>query len=343
MLTKRDVANVLACYNLGDLQNLAHACRGYVNETVFIDTDRGRFVLRRNSRRFSKDDQSYRHSLVAWLAEEHLPVPPFIPTRNGETLCEMNGDYYEITPFIHGGDFDFNQMEQVSSVGATLGAYHKAIEGFRRPQQQCAPRYDIHGVLALTEKLLQQDMMGDLQEYLKWYDTRAMEARAILSHTVYQALPQLVIHGDMHRENVLFRGNKVVALIDFDQITWDARLVDLVDALVAFATSTERLPHMMWGMFTGPLDEKRAWSLIEAYARVTPLTEAELAVLPTMLELLWLQGELGRVISTPDGDPAYHQSVLEQGRWLANWISERRESLIAAWTEANAGMHAHAL
>jgi hypothetical protein len=37
------------------------------------------------------------------------------------------------------------------------------------------------------------------------------------------------------------------------------------------------------------------------------------------------------VISTPEGAPEYHMSVLDQGRVLVEWIERRREELVGRW------------
>lgn len=78
----------------------------------------------------------------------------------------------------------------------------------------------------------------------------------------------------------------MAALLDYDQVAWGARAVDLTDALVEFATA--QTSDVGWGVFQGPLDEGRAARLLAAYAALSPLLPVEFAALPTLVEALWL-------------------------------------------------------
>lgn len=335
MLTLLDIERVLTFYALGTLYGVTQASRGFVNETAFIQTSSGRYVVRRNHRRLGKAAQLYRHELINHLCEQDFPTPALIPTRDGETLLELEGRFFEIMTYVEGEDFDPNRPQQRTSVGATLARYHQAVQDFPPPPfgDQSQQRYSSLNIMALIENLLMRDVMGELYVPLMWYSKRASELRSAFSEAAYARLPHLIIHGDIHRDNLLFAGDDVIALLDYDQIAWDARIVDIADALIAFATSSDSGNQLMWGVFRGPLDVAHTEALIGGYTAVAPLTTIEIRMLPVLIELLWLQGELGRVMSTPDGAPDYHQSVLDQGRWLSEWMGEHGDLLVNRWLE----------
>ncbi len=334
MLMPIDIANVLKHYDLGALESATRAIHGFVNETAFVKTSEGRFVLRRNQRRLSEETHRYRHALIAWLQGSDFPCPTFIPTRTGDTLLVLDGFTYEVMPFIDAHEYNPENPQHLLAIGTILAQYHLAIDGFDPPPMlgEQTPRYHSHDVMALSERLLERDIMGDLYEELMWYDLRAAKLRALLPDDAYERLPHLVAHGDVHRDNFLFQYNDVVALLDYDQATWDVRITDLADAIVGFTTdcTVPRMPNT-WGIYKGPIDEECATRLLASYHAVAPLTPAEISSLPILVELVWLQGELGRVFSTPEGAPEYHQDVLNQGRWLSEWLEEHSEHLIERW------------
>ncbi len=336
MLTTSHIERVLAHYDLGDLQQVTPAAEGNVNETAFIQTSYGRFVVRRNCQHLNERAHQQRHALIAHLYEHNFPVPGLIPTCAGETLLHLDNQRYEVQLFIEGKDFNAEQPQQLTSVGATLAHYHNLVQGFAAPPRDTTPRYNPHGILSMTERLMECDVMGDLWPSLAWYDARASQLRTALRQDVYGYLPHCLIHGDMHSGNLRFQGNEVAALLDYDQVTWDARIVDLADALVSFATDAGYADQMMWGVFRGPLDEQRANRLIAAYVAVSPLSAQEIATLPKLIELIWLQGELGRVASTLEGSVEYHLDVMGQGRWLSEWLRGRSDQLVERWSALNA-------
>lgn len=331
MLTTNDITRILNLYDLGKFYGVTQARRGFVNETAFVQTSKGRFVLRRSHRRLSESALRYGHDLTAWLIKRDFPVPALVAAKDGSTLLNVGGRFYEMREFVQGDDFDPSRPRQIGSVGATLARYHQAIQGFPAPGPIADPRYSPQTVMGLVERLLERDAMGELYEPLGWYDRRAAALRTPVSRGRYRSVPHLVIHGDVHSDNFLFMGDEVTVLLDFDQATWDARIVDLADALVAFATNADIPGWNAWGVFQGPLDEARATRLVAGYHAVAALSPTEIELLPQLVELIWLQGELGRVISTPEGSPDYHQDVLEQGRWLSNWMRERSQRLSASW------------
>lgn len=334
MLTSSDIARVLARYDLGPPAGHTSTGHGFVNETAIVTTGRGRFVVRRNHRRFPLAAHQTRHALITWLCQHGVPTAPLVPGPTGETLLVLDGRAYEVQEYVAGCDFDAARPAQVAAAGAALARYHLAAQSFPLPAASATgaePRYAPPVVSALVERLLERDVMGDLHDELAWYDSRAAQLRMLLPDAAYQALPYLPIHGDVHADNFRFVEDRVAALLDFDQMAWDARVVDLADGLVAFATAPCPRESQTWGVFRGPLDERRAAELLRAYASIVPLSTAELAALPVVLEVLWLRGELGRVLSTPEGAPEYHSEVLGQGRRLSRWLSERATALIEQW------------
>lgn len=335
MLSLTDIEHILTFYTLGKLYGVTQAYRGFVNETAFIQTSVGRFVVRRNHRRLSEAAHRYRHRLINYLVEHAFPTPALVPTNMGDTLLHLDGRLYEIMTYVHGTDYDPQRPQQLLNIGATLAQYHRLTQPFPPPTENPSMRYSASNIMALTEKLTMNDVMGDLYEPLTWYANRAAQLRAMLKDKEYTTLPHLIIHGDIHRDNLLFEHDQVVALLDFDQVAYDARVVDIADALVAFTSTKPAHGPISWGLFQGPLDEKLAARFLSAYTRVFPLTPAEITALPVVLEALWLQGELGRVISTPEGAPDYHQSVLDQGRELSAWMQAHSKQLTMQWNGVN--------
>lgn len=331
MLSAREIRRVLALYDLGEVERARQAVHGYVNETVFVDTSCGRFVVRRNHRRIAEASHHYRHGLIKHVRAHGVPAPELIAARTGTTLVELDGRYYEVAAFVEGGDYDPQSVAHTRGVGELLAHYHYAVAGYPPPAHTGEPRYSGHNMSALIERLLERDIMGELHEPLAWYTARAAQLAAALPEREYAMLPHLVIHGDVHSDNLRFARDRPVALLDYDQVSWDARIVDLADGLVGFTTDDPGDNQVTWGVYRGPIDRERSALLIEGYTAVEQLTDSERAALPVLIELLWLRGELGRVYSTPEGAPEYHLAVLNQGRALSSWMQANREELIDVW------------
>ncbi|MFV9506590.1 MAG: homoserine kinase [Oscillochloridaceae bacterium umkhey_bin13] len=327
MLTQYDVERALQNYELGTVRATRPASHGVVNETAFVETNAGRYVVRRNQRKIGRSSIALRHRLLAWLRARGFPAPRLIATRTGDTAVELDGRIVEVFTFIDGDEFNPDRSAHLIGAGSILARYHEAVLGFADPPPYQGPRYSTSSLSGLIERIMQRDMMGDLTEPLNWYDRRAADLRRTLTEDHYEFLPQVLIHGDVHRDNLIFRGDTVAALIDFDQVTLDARIVDLADALVDFAVGPPPPDWFPWGVYAGPLDADRARAVVTGYSQIEPLSQAERRALPIIIEVIWLQGNLRRILTTSDAEPDYHLEVLGQGRRLAQWLRDHPEAL----------------
>lgn len=327
MLTIGDVQRALQHYDLGTVRSVRPASHGAVNETAFVETSVGRYVVRRNQRSLGRANLELRHQLLQWLRTHAFPSPRLVPARNGATAVEVDGRIFEVFTFIDGDEFNIDRPAHISGTGGILARYHRTVANFPHLPPRQAPRYNPASLLGLVERLMHRDIMGELTELLNWYDRRAAALRRMLPDEAYAALPHVLIHGDMHRDNVIFRGDAVAALIDFDQVTVDARMVDLADALVDFTVGDAPPDWYPWGVYAGPLDPQRARLMLEGYHTIAPLTAEERKALPVLVEVIWLQGNLRRVLGTADAEPDYHLEVLGQGRRLSMWLQEHPEAL----------------
>lgn len=340
MLTKPTIEEILAWYNLGMLHQATAAYQGNVNETVFIQTDSGLFVLRHNRQHHGAQTHRYRHALMGCLNSRGFPAPRLIPTCEGSTLLNLNRQWYEVQEFVAGTDYDADCPDQVASIGNILARYHTQVRECAQPPGESEPRYSPTRILGLIERVMEADVMGDLWALLAWYDVRIAQIRAALPEREYAQLPHCIIHGDMHPNNLRFVAGDVVALLDYDQVAWDARIVDLADALISFASGSVGATYAPRGVFAGPLDLERTTAIIGAYAAMSSLRPEEIAVLPALVELIWLQEELHWVATALERPAEDRVEVLNQGRWLAEWMRDQREQLVAHWTEVATTMPA---
>ena len=94
-------------------------------------------------------------------------------------------------------------------------------------------------------------------------------------------LPQSIVHADFHQGNLLFRGDQLAGVFDWDYACEHPRLKDVANALIprcpeAAAIRSRRHPHLRAAAHFEP-----AWveAFLSAYEASEPLTDEEWAVL----------------------------------------------------------------
>jgi homoserine kinase type II len=107
-----------------------------------------------------------------------------------------------------------------------------------------------------------------------------------------KSLPQGVIHADLFPDNVFFLGNKLSGLIDFYFACTDALAYDVAVCLNAWCFETDHSYNVTKGR-----------SLLQAYAQVRPLADAERSALPLLARGAALRFLLTRLVDWFDVPP----------------------------------------
>ncbi len=170
----------------------------------------------------------------------------------------------------------------------------------------------------------------------------------------HERLPNLVIHGDYHSGNLLFEGNRIVGVVDYDKACWQPRIVELAEALIYFASS--RPGHLKHLVYPGVLDWDKFASFLDSYSCAVssddvktveghdsrwPIHEKdrdpfpghailqtnEAHALPDYIHSIWLSVSLQRLLET-DCPSTIALEALHEILLLGTWSAENRQHMI---------------
>lgn len=250
-------------------------------------TETGRYLLRRRREEFRAPEViAYDHSLLQYLRVHGLPVPEVVPTRDGGTWVEFEGGVYEIHAWLPGRPFEQGRLAQTTHAARLLARLHDLTKDFRPAGAKNRAREDEPaGLLKQLEPYLSQ-ARGETLSVLERMAAELRRMSEALPENAYRRLPHCIVHGDFHPGNVLFQGDEVSAMLDFDWANRQSRLVDVRDGLYFFAY---RRPENLeaddiWSL-TQPAarDADSVRVFLEEYSRTAPLTAAERQALPLLL------------------------------------------------------------
>jgi len=194
--------------------------------------------------------------LLSRLAEQGVPVVR--PLSPGVRQCA--GKPFAVFPWISG---DWLCLQRVGAdscrkVGEALGRVHRADvpdallpEGRFRPVDMLAR---LERVRATGPASLAADVDFVSRKYAEYAERRDAE------------LPGGVCHGDLFRDNVLWQGAEIAALLDFESVCRGSYVYDLMVTVFAWC-------------YRSSLELEHAAAMIQGYLAVRPLTEAEWAAL----------------------------------------------------------------
>jgi homoserine kinase type II len=292
MSVSKELFDVLAAYNIGGCPQIQEINRGYVNAVWHVTTVTGQYVLRRRHPDLSHPDLvAAQHALIEHLRCGGFPTPEIVRTRDAQPFLRRGEKVYELQAYIQGVAGDRTHPIHMAASACTLGRYHRLVNGFDRLAfHRSWARYS-PATLTSILSFFQRD--GDYptdraKQIIAQLEMHAQELSDTLAQ--FDALPELVIHGDFYTGNIIFQGDKVAGVFDYDQAHWTARAEEVAEATIFFAQEQRRrFKHIV---YAGILDLEAVQRFLEAYVSVICLTNEEIEALPLLIRTIWLRAAL---------------------------------------------------
>jgi homoserine kinase type II len=270
-------------------------------------------------------------------AREHLrtggvPCPELRRTTRGPSLVTFQGRVVEVERFIP-ADLRMDSWERLEKGLPLLGRVHSLLseldlgqDGAEPPfANHVAPEDAVRWARAGAERMRAWNP-SDADVALASATERLAEGLWDLEEDLTAALPRQIVHGDFWDNNVLFAGDQVALLTDFDFMGRRARIDDLALTLY-FTNSTFSDDQVSPGRIA------RLRRLVDAYdsGLDSPLTVEERAALPLAVARQPLWG-VGRWMALLD-DEATARGLAGEMHRDVGWALELVQNL-DQWQEA---------
>jgi len=256
------VAAIARAFGVGDVVSWRPIAAGTINSNFSLRCDSGRVFLRINEGK-TEDDVRYEAQLVTQLAAAGVPVPVPLAGRDGAPFVRHAGRYASMFPWIEG-----THRCQASVTTGDVERVGQALARLHRAGAPLAARFERGGRYTFDAIARRVDVIraaGDEQ----LADVVALVADELESLRGQQAARAAatvgVIHADLFRDNVLFHGAGVAALLDFEQACTGSLVYDLAVVLNAWCFS-DRFDEQLLRATIGGYHQERALSLADRAA-----------------------------------------------------------------------------
>ncbi|ROR34278.1 homoserine kinase [Inmirania thermothiophila] len=270
---EREVAALLARYDLGALIALEPIAEGIENTNYFVTAEGGRFVLTLFESSVPREDLPFFVALTGHLAARGIPCPRPLADRGGACLQRLAGRPAVLVERLPGASVTAPRPAHCAAAGELLARLHAAAADF--PRHRPNPRG------AAWREATAAQVRPRLDPVASRLLAEEVAAQALPPPA---GLPRGIVHADLFRDNVLFEDGRLSGVIDFYYACSDVLLLDVAIAVNDWCA----VPG-------GGLDETRAAALVGAYAAVRPFTPEEHAAWPRMLRLAALRFWLSRL------------------------------------------------
>ena len=202
---------------------------GIDNDVYIIQSEnKGKTILRLGNRGIG-EAVKFEVALIKHLIEDNVLVPKHIGTNDGRDYIVLpNQTTISMLSFVEGSSFEVEadnkpSLDMVFKGSAELGKMHASTANFKLDTAGRRTIFTEHERALAKKDLISNNFEGgqkfvdELEEYLSW-------AKSVQS-------PNGIVHNDFDPENIMFDGNQVSAIIDFEWASAGPFIKDVGQAL----------------------------------------------------------------------------------------------------------------
>jgi homoserine kinase type II len=292
-LTPAALAEACARFGLAAPDRVQPEPRGRVNTSYHLWCGGERWFLRL-SEAASEADVAFEAEVQRYLFQAQFPVPRLVTTTEGRPFTAVAGKPAMLFAYAPGEELPRAEAgpERCRRIGEQLGRLHELSAGFT------AERPNPYGVARVASWLAELGDGGADPEVRAALPLLRQELAATSSLT---GAPRGLCHGDLFIDNVLWLGDRIGYLLDWEMACLEAFAWDLAVAVDA------------WCWHDG-YDHLRAVALLEGYRSRRRLEPATVAALHAHARLQAVRYAVGRLRAFPGGRPPAGQVVWKDWR-----------------------------
>lgn len=222
---------------------------GWMNEKWRVTTDSGEFLVKRFSmQRFSMEKIQRIEAALKRQAAVHaagVRCPRILLHENRVIRILDENTAYMVMEFCAGRveTVQTITIPQLRSLGEACGLMHKAFLQLSQEAAEGYPIDDQHTIDLMWENYRERERESEVIS-LPGYREAVLALRPILEGidaAFFARLPKSVAHEDFSPDNMLFRGDELAAILDFDRNHYHYRWHDIGRAILSLALVENRL------------------------------------------------------------------------------------------------------
>ncbi len=267
-------------YPVGELLTLEPILHGVQNSNYRVSTSVGVWILT------LFEDLSFNQAhnylcLMQRLWQQQLPVAEPLPSVQGQILGNLQGRPAALLHFCPGQMQMHPENAHLQALGVVLAQLHQAMQTW-----DTAPEHpkNLEWRLKAAEHLLRSSVVSAEDRHLLHW-AQAIDWRQHVAKRHHHS-SVIAIHADLFRDNVLWQGTALSAVLDFYGAGRDLRVFELAVVLNDWCRAAN-----------GVLDVDKARVFLQSYQRVQALTLQELQSLADFLVIAALRFFLSRSLA----------------------------------------------
>jgi len=260
-VTFKDVNSVFKYYNLSKVVSIKRLTSGFANINYKIKTSKNNFLFRICAEKPLKEIQ-YEIKVMNELKRIKFPTAFPIKRKDGQFINKTKFGEVVVYEFVEGEEPQVNEKTS-KEIGKAVAKLNK-LKNWKKLKKGNAIN------LKLCENNIRKfdsakNKYPKIFEYFK-------EETEFLSKPLKEKVPQGLVHGDIFPDNTKFKENKLVAILDFEEVCTDNLLFDMGVTINGFCFQNNKLNPKLLKVF------------LEEYEKIRKISPKERKLIPYYIQ-----------------------------------------------------------
>jgi homoserine kinase type II len=227
-----DLCDILMQFGLGPAATFRKTHEGRVNDSWIVKTPESEVVLRWVARERSLADIQFEHSFINGLCRSGLAYrfPTPIMTKSGNSLVRRGDAYFWVYEYIEGRTSLERTRERIEQIATAMESIHRSSTRLQVLGSKIPPPTIVDTWLIEMLQNWKSKTRKFADERLRYFASHVDECISSLTDICcprYQTRPRFPIHGDWCMSNIVFSGEELTGIIDFDNCRFDTAIRDI--------------------------------------------------------------------------------------------------------------------
>lgn len=335
--SSEELVRVLSHYDVGVIHRVKPLAAGNRRAPkVIVRADKGTFLLKRRPRgRDDLDRVTFAHAVQRHLASRSFPVSSLLTTSDErKTVLSVDNHIYELFSFVTGSRCDAS-VEATEDAGRQLANLHRKLGDFAHDYEPFRGSFHDSSTVRQHLKMIRSDKRAGsaprteavTESLLVRYD----RSSARVNRLGYHAWKRQVVHGDWHPGNLLFSGEKVVGVVDFDSIRIAPAVTDLANGMLQFSIVGDHPDPAEW---PDSFDETRLFRFLGGYREAARISKRKVySLVDLMIEAMIAEAVLPVAATGYFGHHSgvgFLKMIVRKTKWLRRHRKQMTEAMLAA-------------
>ncbi len=326
--TPKEINGVLGCYDIGKHRCIESFEGGNSKSPkLLITTDQGKYLLKRRPGTHLAR-LSMAHTIQRRLAHKAFPVSVLVKDREQSgSIVSLGEQLYELFVYMDGSRYN-GSKPQTLATGGSLARLHLSLASLKLTKKTTSTSFHNSKVVRSHLQTIgsnQAEQQQDLfQQAARDLAAQYNRASSHVNELGFDTWPYQAIHGDYHPGNLLFSGDTLQAVIDFDSVRIASPMIDLANGLLQFSILAGHRDPAHW---PDGFDTKRLRQIMQGYCQVSKPNQAQLESLPDLMIETMIAEAVLPIAATGSFGQFCGLAFMKMIQRKAEWLSEKHNAL----------------